>query len=75
MTCLQYSRAGLVIGSVVGPVGAEVGAVVGCVVGAKAGDWIAEAVNPTKYTAYFQHEYKKLPTYVAGREWSDYEPA
>lgn len=67
--------AGAAVGSAVGPVGSAVGAVVGGVMGAKAGDSIAEAVNPTEYTTHFQREYKKLPTYTAGREWTDYEPA
>ena len=67
--------AGAAIGSAAGPVGSAVGEVVGGLVGAKAGDSIAEAVNPTEYTSYFQREYKNLPTYTAGRDWPDYEPA
>ena len=67
--------AGAAVGSAGGPVGSAVGAVVGGVMGAKAGDSIAEAVNPTEYTTHFRGEYKKLPAYVAGREWNDYEPA
>ncbi|WP_056306689.1 hypothetical protein [Lysobacter sp. Root667] len=43
--------------------------------GAKAGDSIAEAVNPTEYVTYFRNEYRNSPTYISGREWSDYEPA
>jgi hypothetical protein len=66
---------GAAIGSAGGPVGSVVGAVAGGVIGAKAGDSIAEAVNPTEYTSYFQREYRSLPNYTAGREWSDYEPA
>ncbi len=72
---LAGAIAGAAVGSAVGPAGSAVGAVVGGVMGAKAGDSVAEAVNPTEYTTYFQREYKKLPTYVAGREWNDYEPA
>jgi len=67
--------AGAAVGSAGGPVGSVVGAVVGGVIGAKAGDSIAEAVNPTEYTTHFQREYKNVPTYTAGREWNDYEPA
>ncbi len=67
---------GAVIGSAVaGPVGTVVGAVAGGIVGAKAGDSIAEAVNPTEYNQHFEKTYRDAPTYTAGREWSDYQPA
>lgn len=66
---------GAAVGSVGGPVGSVIGAVAGGVIGAKAGDSIAEAVNPTEYREHFKTEYTKAPTYVAGREWNDYEPA
>ena len=66
--------AGAAVGSAAGPVGSAVGAN-RWRGGRQGGDSIAEAVNPTEYTANFQREYKKLPSYVAGREWSDYEPA
>lgn len=66
---------GAAVGSVGGPVGSVVGALAGGVMGAKAGDSIAEAVNPTEYNAYFQKEFRNAPYYSAGREWSDYEPA
>jgi hypothetical protein len=44
-------------------------------IGAKAGDSIAEAVNPTEYTNYFETNYKSVPYYQSGRDWSDYQPA
>src|SRR4030095_13005748 len=45
---------GAAVGSVAGPAGTVVGSVVGGALGAKAGDNIAEAVNPTEYSSYFQ---------------------
>lgn len=67
--------AGAAIGSAAGPLGTAAGAVVGGVVGAKAGDSIAEWVNPTEYRAHFEREYKRAPYYVSGSRWEDYEPA
>ena len=55
--------------------GAGTGAVAGGVVGAKAGDSIAEAVNPTDYNDHFKNTYQERPYYKSGREWNDYEPA
>ena len=66
---------GAAVGSVAGPVGTVVGAVAGGAVGAKAGDSIAEAVNPTEYNSYFENNYKSVPYYQSGRDWSDYQPA
>ena len=66
---------GATVGSVAGPVGTVVGAVAGGALGAKAGDSLAEAVNPTEYTAYFENSYKNAPYYSTGRDWSDYQPA
>lgn len=67
--------AGAAIGSAAGPMGSLVGAAVGAVVGAKAGGTVAEAVNPTEYTDYFQTRYENTPYYRSGRTWNDYSPA
>ena len=67
--------AGGVAGSMVGPVGTVVGAIAGGVLGAKAGDSIAEAVNPTEYINSFESNYRQAPYYRQGREWNDYQPA
>ncbi len=66
---------GAAVGSVAGPIGTVVGAVAGGALGAKAGGGIAEAVNPTEYTSYFESNYRNAPYYSAGREWNDYQPA
>ena len=62
-------------GAVGGPVGAVVGAVVGGIGGAKAGDSIAEAVNPTEYSGYWRDRYVSQPYYSKDYTWADYEPA
>lgn len=67
--------AGGVVGSTVGPIGTVVGAIAGGVIGAKAGDSIAEAVNPTEYISNFENQYRQAPYYAEGREWTDYKPA
>jgi hypothetical protein len=66
---------GAVVGSAAGPVGTVVGALAGGALGAKGGGAIAEAVNPTEYTTYFEKNYKSAPYYVSGSEWRDYQPA
>ncbi len=66
---------GAAVGAAGGPIGMAVGAVVGGVLGAAAGDSIAEAVNPTEYSDYWQNNYRNANYYVAGREWDDYSPA
>lgn len=67
--------AGATVGSVAGPVGSVVGAIAGGVMGAKAGDSIAEVVNPTTYLSGFENKYRSAPYYTDGKEWSDYKPA
>lgn len=67
--------AGAAAGSVAGPVGTVVGAIAGGVVGAKAGDAIAEVVNPTEYNDHFEKSYRDTAYYSSGREWNDYQPA
>ena len=63
---------GAAIGSAAGPIGTAVGAIAGSVIGAKAGDAVAEAVNPTEYTAHFEREFRATP---GERDWDDYRPA
>jgi hypothetical protein len=59
----------------VGPAGTVAGAIAGGVLGAKAGDSIAEAVNPTEYIGNFENRYRQAPYYAEGGEWNDYKPA
>lgn len=67
--------AGAAIGSVAGPVGTLAGAAAGGILGAKAGDELAEAVNPTTYATEFEQTYQNKPYYSQGRTWEDYSPA
>ena len=67
--------AGAAVGAVGGPLGMAVGAAVGSILGGGAGDSLAEVVNPTVYEDYWKENYLAAPYYVAGREWTDYEPA
>lgn len=68
--------AGAVAGTAVGgPVGAVIGGVAGAIAGGLAGKGVAEMVDPTVETAYWQDTYVKQPYYVNGRDWSYYEPA
>jgi hypothetical protein len=66
---------GALIGAAAGPVGAALGAIVGGVGGAKAGDTIAEYVNPTEYDAHWQDQYRSADYYNRDRDWDDYAPA
>lgn len=66
---------GSAIGSVAGPVGTLVGAVAGGIMGAKAGDSVAEMVNPTEYTDYFKKNYTQASYYNPSKTWDDYSPA
>jgi hypothetical protein len=56
-------------------VGSLVGAAVGGVLGAKAGDSIAEAINPTEYSDHFERNYQTSSYYKPGTTWDDYQPA
>jgi hypothetical protein len=67
--------AGAAVGAMGGPVGMAVGAAMGSILGAGAGDSLAEVINPTVYEDYWKNNYLAAPYYVAGREWTDYEPA
>lgn len=73
---LAGAVAGAAVGTVVaGPIGMAAGAVVGGVLGAKAGDSLAEVVNPTDYEDHWRTVYQATPYYSPNREWTDYEPA
>jgi hypothetical protein len=67
--------AGAAIGTVAGPIGTAVGAAVGAVVGGLAGKGVAEAVDPTAETAYWQNTYATRPYVTAGAPYANYEPA
>ena len=64
------AAAGAVTGAVVGSAAGPAGTLAGAAVGA-----IAEQVNPTTYSTYFEKRFRDAPYYTAGTEWNDYEPA
>lgn len=69
------AMAGALAGAAAGPVGAAIGAVLGGIGGAKAGDAIAEYVNPTEYDDYWRNEFRSASYYNPERTWDDYAPA
>jgi hypothetical protein len=69
------ATAGALVGAAAGPIGAAIGGLIGGIGGAKAGDSLAELVNPTEYDAHWQSEYKSRPYYNKDRDWNDYAPA
>lgn len=69
------AAAGALLGAAAGPIGATIGALLGGIGGAKAGDAIAEHVNPTEYDAYWQANFKTRPYYKDSYGWDDYAPA
>lgn len=66
---------GAFIGAAAGPIGAAIGAVLGGIGGAKAGDAVAEYVNPTEFDDYWHHNYQSTDYYNKDRTWDDYAPA
>lgn len=66
---------GAAAGAVGGPVGAAVGAVVGGIAGGFAGKAIAEQIDPTVESAYWEKNYRDRDYVVDAYEYSAYEPA
>lgn len=58
-----------------GPPGLVVGVVIGTAIGALIGHRLAEATDPRDSVGHFQEIYTSMGYYVAGMDWSDYEPA
>ena len=69
------AMAGAIAGAAAGPIGAAIGAVLGGVGGAKAGDAVAEYVNPTEFDNYWRDNYTKTNYYDRNNGWDDYAPA
>lgn len=67
--------AGAMIGAAAGPIGSAIGALLGGIGGAKAGDSLAEFVNPTEYDDYWRKNYKNCSYYNSKYTWDDYAPA
>ena len=66
---------GAIAGALAGPVGAAVGAVVGGVAGGYAGKAMAEEMDPTVESAYWQAHYLEREYVDSELEYDHYEPA
>lgn len=69
------AAAGAATGTVAGPVGTLVGAAVGAVVGGLAGKGVAEAIDPTRESAYWRENFSARDYVEPGSSFDDYEPA
>jgi hypothetical protein len=66
---------GAAIGALGGPVGAMIGGVIGAIAGGLAGHSVAEDIDPTTESAYWETNYRKEPYYGTNYDYPDYEPA
>lgn len=69
------AAAGAVTGTVAGPVGTIVGAAIGAVVGGLAGKGVAEVVDPTRESAYWNDNFSDREYVAQGSSFDDYGPA
>ena len=69
------AAAGALTGAVAGPVGTVVGMVVGAVAGGLAGKGVAEAVDPTRESAYWRDNFSDREYVEPGSTFDDYGPA
>lgn len=66
---------GAAAGSVAGPIGTIAGTIAGGIAGAYAGKAVAESIDPTVESAYWNTEYRNRPYTNKDRDYSDYGPA
>lgn len=70
------AAAGAIIGAIAGPIGMLVGGGVGAIAGAAAGKGIAERIDPTGESEYWQSAHAERPYYDAKYDYAaDYAPA
>ena len=69
------AAAGAATGTVAGPVGTVVGAAIGAVVGGLAGKSAAEAIDPTRESAYWRENFSDRDYVEQGSSFDDYGPA
>ena len=67
--------AGVAAGAIGGPVGAALGAAVGGVAGGMAGKTIAERIDPTVESKYWESSYQDRPYTDSSLAYSHYDPA
>lgn len=66
---------GAAIGALGGPIGAAIGGVIGAIAGGLAGHSVAEDIDPTAESAYWEENYESEPYHSGEYKYSDYEPA
>ncbi len=69
------AAAGAAGGAIGGPIGAAVGAVVGGIAGGLGGKAVAEQLDPTVESTYWESEYENRPYYDDTVAYDTYEPA
>ena len=69
------AAAGAVAGTMGGPVGTVIGAAIGAVVGGLAGKGAAEAIDPTRESAYWSENFSARGYVEKGSSFDDYGPA
>lgn len=69
------AAAGAATGTVAGPVGTVVGAAIGAIVGGLAGKGVAEAIDPTRESAYWSENFSERDYVEQGSSFDDYGPA
>jgi hypothetical protein len=72
---LAGAAAGAAAGMVAGPVGAIVGTLVGGIAGGLAGKEVAEQMNPTQLTEYWELEYPKAEYFNESVSYADFDAA
>lgn len=70
------AAAGAVVGSIFGPIGTLVGGAIGAAAGGAAGHTVAENIDPTGETEYWESNYRSRPYYNSQYDYqTDYAPA
>lgn len=77
---LAAGAAGAAIGAAIGgpigaPVGAAIGGIVGAVGGGYAGKGVAESINPTEESAFWESNYRNASYHESDYDYTDYSPA
>ncbi|CAD77504.1 hypothetical protein [Rhodopirellula baltica] len=72
---LGGAAAGAAAGTVAGPIGTVAGAIVGGVAGGYAGKAVAENIDPTVESAYWEEEHANRPYYNKSYGFDQYRPA
>jgi hypothetical protein len=72
---LGGAATGAVAGLAAGPVGTVIGTIAGGIAGGLAGKAVAENIDPSEETNFWQNEHRNRPYYEDDYVFEDYEPA